>query len=784
MRPCRAVLSRAASLSTLKPYGTIGYVKKQKDALSIRVFGLVQGVGFRPFLHRVASELGIKGWAINTNDSVRIHAEGSAPAIKRFVDTIKNSPPPLARVEHVESESVVDRGCNSFEIRLSESVSDAVTHVSPDMAVCDDCLADIRRQTKRIDYPFVNCTNCGPRFSIITDLPYDRPMTTMAGFTMCQTCRDEYETIEDRRYHAQPNACAECGPSYTLRAGEESITDFDVILERTAALIDGGGIAAIKGIGGFHLACDATSEQAVALLRKRKQREGKPFALMCKDLATAAECATISEAEEALLTSAERPIVLLKALPGGSRITLAPSVSNGIDTFGVMIPYMPFHFLLFERLRTRALVLTSGNLKDEPIAIDDREAVLRLGRVADIFLTTNRPIHNRSDDSVLFVARDAPRFIRRSRGWVPDPVRLSLFVEGIAACGAELKGSFCIGKGREGILSQHIGDLKNPETWEFYTEAFDRFRRLFRFTPRLAACDTHPDYLSTRFAEGLGVELVKVQHHHAHIASCMAENGYTDKTIGVSMDGTGLGDDGAIWGGEFLICDLEGYDRAAHLRYLPLPGGDAAVLQPWRMAVGMLYSLYGKSALDMDLPFLKRRAPADLELLTAAIEKRVNTPLTSSAGRLFDGIAALTGLVTNAVFDAEAPMRLEAAVVPESGSYSYTGGEEIGVLPIVEQVVAEVRAGVSTGIIAARFHNTFVNIIADTVTALGKSTGIKAVALSGGVFQNRYVLAKSEELLESAGFKVLSHTKVPANDGGIALGQLAVAAAFSENGGR
>jgi hydrogenase maturation protein HypF len=758
-------------------------VRKPRNAQSIRVFGLVQGVGFRPFLHRLASELGISGWAINTNDSVRIHAEGSVEAVVSFVNSIRTSAPPLAKVERVETQRAESGGHNSFEIRQSKSMSSAVTRVSPDMAVCDECLADIRRQPNRIDYPFVNCTNCGPRFSIIEDLPYDRPMTTMHEFTMCKSCGEEYENIEDRRYHAQPNACADCGPSYAFRAGSEVITDISSVLERTASTIDGGGIAAVKGVGGFHLACDATNERAVARLRTRKHREGKPLAVMCGDLVGVRDFALVSKAEEKLLTSGERPIVLLKALPGGGGKRLAPSVSKGMDTLGVMIPYMPFHYLLFERQKARALVLTSGNLSEEPIAIDDEEAVERLESVADAFITSNRRIHNRSDDSVLFVARDTPRFIRRSRGWAPNPIELPLTVEGIAACGAELKGSFCIGKEKDGILSQHLGDLKNPETWAFYTEAFERFCRLFRLTPRLGACDIHPDYLSTRFAEAMGVPVIKVQHHHAHIASCMAENGYLEETIGVSMDGTGLGNDGAIWGGEFLICTLGRFHRAAHLGYLPLPGGDAAVLEPWRMAFGMLYSLYGKSALDMDLPPVRGRSPADLALLAAAIDRKINSPLTSSAGRLFDGIAALTGLVTNAAFDAEAPMRLEAAIVNDSRSYGYTDGEEIGVLPIVEAVIGDLRAGVDIGVIAARFHNTFVDIIVDTVTALGKSTGIKTAALSGGVFQNRYVLEKSEELLESAGFKVLSHTKVPANDGGIALGQLAVAAAVAENGG-
>ncbi len=744
------------------------------------MFGLVQGVGFRPFLHRIASEHGITGWAINTNDSVRIHAEGPADAIDRFIYSIRNGPPPLARVERVETAPATDRGYKSFEIRKSESDTDAVTRVSPDLAVCDECLADMREQPNRINYPFVNCTNCGPRFSIITDLPYDRPMTTMAEFKMCESCRREYEDITDRRYHAQPNACADCGPSYTLTAGDEITTDINELFDRTAALIDAGKIVAVKGIGGFHLACDACNEAAVTRLRARKRREGKPFAIMCRDIGAVRECAVVGPEEEALLCSRERPIVLLKARHDGAFVP-ATTVSDGMDTIGVMIPYMPFHYLLFERLKTQAIVLTSGNLFEEPIAIENSDAAERLEKIADAFLTTNRRIHNRNDDSVLFLARGIPRFIRRSRGWTPSPVALPFPAEGVAACGAELKGAFCVGKGREAILSQHLGDLKNPETMAFYEEAFDRFCRLFRFTPRIAVCDTHPDYLSTRFAETLardsGVPLVKVQHHYAHIASCMAENGCTDSVIGVAMDGTGYGDDGAIWGGEFFVCDLFGYQRAAHLQYVPLPGGDAAVLEPWRMAFGLLHMLYGRSAIDLDLPLLDRHSPAELDLLAAAIERKVNTPLTSSAGRLFDGVAALTGLVTRARFDAEAPMKLEAAILPDDRCYPFTAEKEIGILPIVEAVLQDIKTGTSAGIIAARFHNTVVKIIADTVRAIGRDSGIRTVALSGGVFQNRYVLERSEEALAADGFKILSQRKVPANDAGVALGQLAVAAA-------
>ena len=748
-----------------------------RKALDIRVYGLVQGVGFRPFLHKSAVESRVSGWANNTNDSVRIHAEGTGEALDRFVRRIRFQAPPLARVEKIESSVVPAVGHVDFEIRESLSDSDDVTRVSPDIAVCDDCLSDMTRQKNRIDYPFINCTNCGPRFSIIKALPYDRPKTTMAEFTMCESCRSEYEDIGNRRYHAQPNACAECGPAYMLIVSGDAITAVDDVLQKTAALIDGGSIVAVKGIGGFHLACDATNRKTVKLLRERKKRFGKPLAVMCRDVATVREYGSLGGVEEEALTSPYRPIVLLSAGDGTPDRPLAPEVCGGLDTIGVMLPYTPLHHLLFRHLQTPALVLTSGNVSDEPIAIDNQEALHRLSGIADAFLITDRDIHNRNDDSVLFVVNSLPRFIRRSRGWVPDPVRLPFDAEGIAACGAELKGSFCLGKGETAVLSQHLGDLKNPATYEFYREAFERFCSLFRFVPERAVCDLHPDYLSTRFAEELGVPLTRVQHHHAHIASGMVEHGESRQVIGVAMDGTGYGDDGAIWGGEFLISDLLSYRRAAHLEYQPLPGGDAAVLEPWRMAVSLLYARYGREVVDLRLPVLSCCKPSELDLLLAAIDRGVNSPPTSSAGRLFDAVAALIGVVTHASFDAEGPMKMEALITPTEDAYPYTAGPSISLLPAISEIVSDIRSRVPPGLISAKFHNTFVNIICETVRGLGKETGIQTVVLSGGTFQNRYLLARSENRLRSDGFMVLSQTKTPSNDGGISLGQLAVAAA-------
>ena len=744
----------------------------------ITVSGLVQGVGFRPFIYRLATEAGLEGWVLNTNENVRIGLLTDQAGLDWFIDQIREQAPPASEIGDISVEKAPPEVFSGFRIIESENLSEAVTRVSPDIAVCKDCLADMKEQSKRLDYPFLNCTNCGPRFTIIKDLPYDRARTTMQEFTMCPACRNEYGDVQDRRFHAQPTACSVCGPEYTLVTGTETISGIQEILGRTANLIDEGGIVAIKGLGGFFMACDALNQEAVRRMRDCKQRERKPFAVMFGNLEAAGRYCEISDTEATLLSSWRRPIVILKEKNG-----LAPGVSNGFATIGTMLPYMPFHYLLFERMKTRVIVLTSGNLAEEPIIIDNRQAEDILGPVSDAVLHFNRGIHNRCDDSVAMVVRDQSRLLRRSRGFVPNPVHTVSSVEGIFAAGAELVNCFCIGKGKQAIMSQHIGDLKNYETLAFYRETVDRFMALFRLEPELVACDLHPDYLSTRYARELGLPTVAVQHHHAHIASVMAEHGVTEPVIGVSFDGTGLGDDQRIWGSEFLICDLAGYRRLAHLEYIPMPGGDLATHEPWRMAVSYLYRIYGRDLLNMDLPFLTKLNLATVEQVIQAIEKNINSPLTSGAGRVFDAAAALLDLCTRSSFHAEAPMRLENIVSPVThGVYPYEDGTEISMAPAFRAMVDEVMGGVDVGLISTKFHNTIGEIIVNRVTSIRGESGIRTVALSGGTFQNRYLSSLVESGLLDAKFRVLFPRQLPSNDGGIALGQLVVAAKKREMG--
>jgi len=744
----------------------------------ITVSGLVQGVGFRPFIYRLAKEAGLDGWVLNTNEDVRIKVAADRAAVDRFTDQIRQQAPPASRIGDIIVETVPPEELCGFRIIGSENLSEAVTEVSPDIAVCEDCLRDMREQSNRIDYPFLNCTNCGPRFTIIKDLPYDRARTTMHDFTMCPACRHEYGNILDRRFHAQPTACRNCGPEYTLAMGTESISGMQEIINRTANLIDGGGIVAIKGLGGFFMACDALNPAAVKRLRESKHREGKPFAVMFGDLGAAGRYCEISETEASLLASWRRPIVILKEKNG-----LAPGVSNGFSTIGTMLPYMPFHYLLFEQMKTRVIVLTSGNLAEEPIIIDNRQAEDVLGPVSDAVLRYNRDIHNRTDDSVAMVVREQSRLLRRSRGYVPSPVHTGLSVEGIFAAGAELVNCFCLGKGNKAIMSQHIGDLKNFETLAFYRETVDRFRTLFRMEPQLVACDLHPDYLSTKYARELGLSTVAVQHHHAHIASVMAEHGITEQVIGVSFDGTGLGDDHHIWGSEFLVCDLAGYRRLSHLEYMPMPGGDLATHEPWRMAVSYLYRIYGRELVNLDLPFLRKLNLSTVDQVIQAIDKNINCPLTSGAGRLFDAAAALLDLCTRSSFHAEAPMRLENIVSPTTKEvYPYDDGTQISLAPAFQAMVHEVMAGVDVGMISTKFHNTVADIIVRRVFRISRESGIRTVALSGGTFQNRYLSYRVESDLLDDQFRVLVPKQLPCNDGGIALGQLVIAAMKRETG--
>ena len=800
------------------------------DARTILVYGLVQGVGFRPFLHRIAGVHQVVGRVRNRNDCVEIRVEGGRREIDSFVAALTADAPPLARITRISTEPKSLEGFADFAIVGSANSSDAVTRVAPDTAICSDCLSDMRGQPRRNAYPFTNCTNCGPRFSIVQSLPYDRPGTTMSVFAMCDDCSREYRDIVDRRYHAQPNACKKCGPEYSI-TGQQDATELtrsatavtadsntDSPIGIAAHAIDAGSIVAIKGIGGFHLACDAGNDAAVRNLRSGKRREGKPFAVMCRNIEAVKRIASIDEHERALLSSIRAPIVVLKKK---NSIPIAPSVTVGLDTIGAMLPYAPVHHVLFDHLKTDVLVMTSGNLSDEPIAITNADAMQRLLPICESVLHHNRDIYNRVDDSIAYVVRGSTRFLRRARGFVPEPIAFGEDIEGIAAVGGELKNVFCLGKGSEAILSQHIGDLKTPENLEFYEESFSRMMRLFRFTPSLIACDLHPDYLSTRFArtlalriteddpfntqeprflrstgdtrnaERINIPIVFVQHHHAHVAAVLAEHGCEKRVIGVSFDGTGYGDDGNIWGGEVLIASRRDYRRFAHLDYIALPGGDRAVYEPWRIALSLLRDSFGADKIPFEL--FSDEENGEAPLLLAMIDRGINTPLSSGIGRLFDGVAALCGIARKRAYEAEGPMRFEAALEREwedeepysfdvvspdraelaeaSGCYRMTWHKAI------REIVQDIKSGVTVSRISGRFHRGLGQLIQLACTYAAEATGDATVALSGGVFQNRRLSDHVEGLLENAGFAVLVPRHVPANDGGLCLGQLAVAAA-------
>ena len=743
-----------------------------KTAYQIHVTGLVQGVGFRPFIYRIAHENKINGWVENNIRGVFIEAEGDSKNMDAFISDISRKAPPASGIENIDIKKIELKNISGFFIQKSTDASQGITEISPDIAVCNDCLEDMKHQNNRIAYPFTNCTNCGPRFTIIKDLPYDRHQTTMDIFDMCDVCRIEYTNVLDRRFHAQPVACNHCGPEYELIVDGQHFHDFRQILTKTKALLEAGKIIAAKGMGGFHLMCDANNEEAVAELRKRKLREGKPFAVMFESISKVEAFAEISPAENDLLQSWRRPIVLLKTIK-----ELAPSVNTGFHRMGIMLPYMPFHHQLMEQLKTPAIVLTSGNISDEPIILDNQKAIENLASIADAFLVYNRDIYNRTDDSVSFVVNEKPALIRRSRGFVPTPIRTQLKVDGIFAAGAELVNCFAMGKENLALISQHIGDLKNFETYQFYEETIEKFKKLFRVEPRIAAVDMHPDYFSTRFGRDLGIEVIEVQHHFAHIASCMAEHGLDEKVIGVSMDGTGYGDDGNIWGGEFFVCDLNDYERFTHFDYIPLPGGDLVTKEPWRTAVSYLYHAFGKDFFKHKPDFLAGIPDFKINMVLEAIDKKINSPLSSSCGRVFDAVSAMINLCPFSKFHAEAPMRLES--IAQNGineRYQFNSNQNIDFRPMINQIVDDLNTKTEISIISSKFHNTMIEVIVETAMKIRKETGIKKVVLSGGSFQNAILLGKSEIRLKEKGFDVYTHRLVPSNDGGIALGQLAVAA--------
>ncbi len=746
-------------------------------AYRIEIKGLVQGVGFRPFIYRIALHNNILGWVENNNEGVSVHAEGTELQIDGFIQDINCKAPLAASISSLIKAKVKSEHFTDFSIKKSASYSQTITEVSPDIAVCDDCLHDLLTQHHRLGYSFVNCTNCGPRFTIIQALPYDRHQTTMQPFEMCAVCKGEYENILDRRFHAQPIACNHCGPVYSIAKGD-LLYNTEEIPAFIASEIQAGKIIALKGMGGYHFMCDAENEQAVITLRNRKQREKKPFAVMCKNLQTVEKRFEVSEQEKKSLVSWRRPIVLLR-----NKKPFAASVSMQLNTTGILLPSMPMHYQIFDFLTTDAIVFTSGNVTDEPVCIDDSIALNELSNIADIVVTYNREIHNRVDDSVMMIVNKKERMLRRSKGFVPTPIPSILNTEGIFAAGAELTNTFALGKGSQVIFSQHIGDLKNAETMEFYEESVDRFSTLFRFQNQFVACDLHPDYLSSNYARSLGLPTLEIQHHHAHIASCMAEHGLSEKVIGFAFDGTGYGDDGTIWGGEVFVCDFAGYERKFHFDPVPLPGGDQVTKYPWRTALSYLYKYFNELVLYTELPFLASIEKKEIVLLTQMIDAKMNCPLSSGAGRLFDAVAALTGICTTSSYHAESPMQLESIIASDcKGKYLYHIENKIIVFyKMFHQIVNDIQNNTPVSIISAKFHNTLIALILDLSKNIRKETNINKVVLSGGTFQNRYLLGLTEQLLMIEGFEVYSHEKVPSNDGGIALGQMAIASAFRQS---
>jgi hydrogenase maturation protein HypF len=747
-------------------------------AYNLTIKGLVQGVGFRPFVYRLADKLKLKGWTKNTNFAVIVHVQGEASNVENFIKQLREQKPPASTIEEIIQEKSQIEEIQGFNIGNSEIISDDVTIVSPDIAVCDECLEDMHSHPRRVSYPLVNCCNCGPRFTIIKGLPYDREQTTMQQFEMCDNCKTEYNNPHDRRFHAQPVACNVCGPTYTLITKSKTVLDISKILAYLKVRLSKGGLFAFKGTGGFHLACDAKNEDALFRLRSLKHRDTKPFAVMFKNLKTLKKYAHISSVEEDELLSFRKPIVILK-----EHKHLANSVSLNLGTIGAMLPYMPFHYLLFDNIDLDVLVLTSGNLTDEPIITDNEKALNTFKNITDGVLIYNREIYNRTDDSVITIVNSKPRILRRSRGYVPSEINLHAETEGIFAAGAELTGTFCIGKGNHVIPSQYFGDLQNFENFNFYLESFGRYKKLFRFEPVLSVADMHPDYVTTRFAEELKLPVEAIQHHHAHVASVIAENRVEEPVIGIAFDGTGYGTDGNIWGSEFLICSETKFERFAHFKYMPLPGGDKAVLEPWRSGVSYLKTVFCDNFMNLKIPFIHNLDKSKSRLLLEAAEKGINAPLSCSAGRLFDAVAAVTGICSEPTFHAEAPMRLEAAIDNSiDGHYSFSFNEGIiDFNDMWEELIRDITKKVPKREISSKFHNTIIEAIVTTCFKIRETSGINNVAISGGTFQNRYLLERTENILEQNLFRVYSNIRVPANDGGIALGQLYLAAKKREN---
>lgn len=731
----------------------------------LRVRGTVQGVGFRPFVHRAARELGLAGRVFNDGDGVVVDAEGDGASLDALCARLRDAPPPRARVEAVVAADAPPTGRLGFAIEASVEALPTAARVSADLAVCDACLAELADPAdRRYGYPFVNCTDCGPRYTIARAVPYDRARTTMAAFAMCAACRAEYDDPASRRFHAQPNACAACGPTVRLEPG--GLTGPAALAALVSALRE-GAIAAVKGLGGFHLACDARSDGAVARLRARKRRPARPFAVMFPDAASVEAAVALDDASRAVLQSPRRPIVLL---PRRDTAGLAAAIAPGLAEIGAFLPATPLHALVLAAFGG-PLVMTSGNLADEPIAADDDDARRRLGPLADVLLLHDRAIHTRADDSVVRVVRGRERVLRRARGHVPEAIELGFAAPPLLAVGADLKSALCLTIGNAAVLGQHVGDLASLEAEAVFLGVRAHLERLFHVAPRLVAHDLHPGYRSTAIARRTGLPPVAVQHHHAHVASCLVDNGRRARVIGVAWDGTGYGPDGTVWGGEILVADLAGYERAGRLRPVALPGGDAAVREPWRMALAHLVGA------GLPTARVARKGRATVE---AMITEGVNTRPTSSAGRLFDALASLAGVCDVATYEGQAAVELEAlACADEAAPYEVGLCDgallELDAAPLVRAVVADVDVGVARGVVAARVYASLGRAIAEACARVRQRTRLETVALSGGCFQSALLTRRTADALESRGFEVLLHARVPPNDGGIALGQAAVA---------
>jgi hydrogenase maturation protein HypF len=770
----------------------------ERRRIRARVAGVVQGVGFRPYVFRLAEELRLGGWVLNDERGVEVEVEGEPIAVDEFLARLPAEAPPLAHVESVQVEPAPPSAERSFRILASERAGDPDALVSADFATCSDCVAELFDSgDRRHRYPFINCTNCGPRFTIVRGVPYDRPLTTMVGFEMCDRCRAEYENPRDRRFHAQPNACPSCGPRVRLVAADGS----ELPLGRhrdpvaaAAAMVVAGKVIAIKGLGGYHLACRAGDEGAVHALRSRKHREDKPFALMCPDLDAARALVELSASDEELLAGPQRPIVIARRRPWAE---VAPGVAPCSRDLGVMLPYSPLHHLLLADSAT-TLVMTSGNVSDEPIAYRDHDALERLGGIADAFLVGDRPIHMRTDDSVVRsldpAVRARPLLVRRSRGYVPASIDLPLEAPPLLACGAELKSTFCVAKGRRAWVGHHIGDLKNWETLRSFREGIEHFERVFAVRPRVVAHDLHPDYLSTRYAfEREGLESVGVQHHHAHLAACLAEHGERGPAIGAIYDGSGYGPDGTVWGGELLAGGVADFERVGLLFPVRLPGGDAAVREPWRMACAWVALALGAELPAIPRPLRAEVEPRSWESVCELVRTGVGSPLTTSVGRLFDAVAALCGLRAAVHYEGQAAVELEGATDPgERGAYPMSllaadradravgepGTTILDARETVRALLADLERGISAGVVGGRLHNALATATADACAREAERRRTPTVVLSGGVFQNRLLVERTAARLRANSLRVLLPTRLPPNDGGISYGQAAVAAAM------